>query len=269
MAMLSRRARWWMVVGAAGLALAGIWLMLAGQPDDGALERVRQTGVLRVGLDASFPPFEELDSTGQVVGYDADLAAALAARLAARAEFVNVGFDGLYEALAANRVDVVISSLAYDARRTRDVAYSPAYFNAGQQLVMPAGHVTATANTLPLLELLSGKLVSVEWGSPGDMEARRLQHLTPGLRLLSFPGAGEALAALLAGEADAAISDGVAVHQFSRSHPGQLSTVRQLTDESYVTATRITARHLAQAINQALDELRQSGALEALETKWF
>jgi len=267
--VLSWRTRRWMAFGAAALALAGAWLMLAGRPDDGTLERVRQTGVLRVGLDASFPPFEALDSGGQVTGYDADLATALAARLAARAEFVTVGYDGLYEALAANRVDVVVSSLAYDPRRTRDVAYSPAYFNAGQQLVMPAGLVTATTGTLPLTELLAGKRISVEWGSPGDMEARRLQHEAAGLRVQAFASAGEALAALLAGEADAAIFDGVALHQFSRSHPGQLSAVRQLTDESYVTATRINARSLAQAIDQALDDLRRSGALEAMETKWF
>ena len=67
--------------------------------------------------------------TGQIVGLDVDLARAIAFDLGVEAEFVNIGFDGLYDALLARRVDMVISGLPYDPRWTQDVAYTLNYFN--------------------------------------------------------------------------------------------------------------------------------------------
>ena len=113
----------------------------SGSPD--ALERVLETGVLHVGMDASYPPFETVDGEGNLVGFDVDLARQLAARLGAahgtqvRVEFVaNLPYDGLYDALAAGRVDVVASALYVDPLRMDEVAYSTASFNAGQVLVV-------------------------------------------------------------------------------------------------------------------------------------
>jgi ABC-type amino acid transport substrate-binding protein len=262
--MKNRTVRW-IIAGGLVLLLAAAGLSLArGRADDGALERVQSGRVLRVGLDASFPPFETLDTAGEVTGADADLARALAARLGAEPAFVNLGFDGLYDALLADRVDVVISGLPYDPRRTRDVIYSPPYFNAGQVLVARAGDTALSGS-----QALAGRTVAVEWGSQADMEARRLKQTVAGLTILSRPTAQDALQALVAGQADAAIADGVSARQFMRSNAGQVRTVETLTDEPYVIASRARSRRLAEAIDQALLELRQSGELDRLLARWF
>jgi ABC-type amino acid transport substrate-binding protein len=246
-------------------------LLLRGQGDDGTLDRVQATGELRVGLDASFPPFESLDAAGNVVGFDADLARAVATRLGAEPVFVNIGFDGLYDALLANRVDVVISGLPYDPRWTQDVIYSQPYFNAGQVLVVRAGDSASagSASGAPMPELLAGRTVAVEWGSQADMEARRLKQTITDLKTLPQPTAQDALNALVAGQADAAIADAVSVYQFMSANGGQVRLVETLTDEPYVIATRIKSRRLAQAADDALTGLRESGALDALLAKWF
>jgi len=247
------------------LLLTTVALALLRSPgDDGTLERVQTTGELRVGLDASFPPFESLDATGQVVGFDADLARALAASLDAEPVFVTIGFDGLYDALLAGRIDVIISGLPYDPRRTQDVLYSQPYFNAGQVLVARADDATLTGS-----ESLSGRTVAVEWGSLGDMEARRLRETVGDLQTIPQPTAREALRALVAGQADAAIADAVSVYQFIGEEKGKVRVVEFLTDEPYVIATRSRSPRLAEAINEALSELRESGALEALRAKWL
>jgi ABC-type amino acid transport substrate-binding protein len=253
------------------VALALSLLLARGRGDDETLDRVQATGELRVGLDASFPPFESLDAAGNVVGFDADLARAVAARLDAEPVFVNIGFDGLYDALLAKRVDVVISGLPYDPRRTRDVIYSQPYFNAGQVLVLRAGDSTMadSGSSAPLPDLLSGRTVAVEWGSQADMEARRLKQTIADLETLPQPTAQDALNALVAGDADAAIADAVSVYQFMSANGGQVRRVETLTDEPYVIASRIKSRRLAQAVDDALAGLRESGTLDALLAKWF
>ncbi len=255
----------WMIAGGVVVLLVAAGLSLArGRADDGALERVQAGRVLRVGLDASFPPFETLDAAGEVSGVDADLARALAARLGAEPTFVNIGFDGLYDALLADKVDVVISGLPYDARRTQDVIYSPPYFNAGQVLVARAGDTALDGS-----QALAGRTVAVEWGSQADMEARRLKQTIAGLSILSRPTAQDALQALAAGQADAAIADGVSARQFMRSNAGQVRVVETLTDEPYVIASRARSRRLAEAIDRALLDLRESGELDRLIERWF
>jgi len=253
------------VVALALMALAVVVINLT--QDDGSLDRVRATGVLRVGLDASFPPFEWLDDKGDVVGCDADLARLIAAPLGAKPQFVNIGFDGLYEALKADRVDIVISGLPYDERRTRDVAYSQSYFNAGQLLVVLADAVFTPDQEADPSLLLAGRRVTVEWGSMGDMRARQLQKTADGMQVLPQPGAEAALAALLAGSADAAIGDAVSVHQFMGAHHDAVRIVRPLTDEPYVIASPIESRRLSAAIDAELSRIRQSGVLSTLQDR--
>ncbi len=255
------------------LVAVAVGLLVRERKDDGTLDRVQATGVLRVGLDASFPPFESLDGAGNVVGFDADLARAIATELDAGPVFVNVGFDGLYDALLAGRVDVVISGLPYDPRRTQDVIYSQPYFNAGQVLVVRADDTTIAGSGEPALSevegSLAGRTVAVEWGSLADMEARRLREVVGDLETLPQPTAREALDALVAGQADAAIADAVSVYQFIGQGGGEVRVVETLTDEPYVIATRIKSRRLAEAIDDTLTRLRESGALDELLAKWF
>ena len=66
---------------------------------------IQETGVWRVGLDPSFPPFENLDTAGRSVGLDVDLADAIAAAWGVRVEIVSLGFDELLDAVHAHKVD--------------------------------------------------------------------------------------------------------------------------------------------------------------------
>src|SRR5210317_512895 len=82
------------------VALMSLWLALSScQAQSGSWERIKQSGVLRVGLDPTYPPFEVSDGDG-AVGLDIDLANALASELGLNSEFIYFGYDGLYDALA-------------------------------------------------------------------------------------------------------------------------------------------------------------------------
>ncbi|MBN1991461.1 MAG: transporter substrate-binding domain-containing protein [Anaerolineae bacterium] len=229
--------------------------------DDGALAEIQRRGTLRVGLDASFPPFEMINETGQIVGLDVDLAQVIAADLGVEAEFVNIGFDGLYDALLARRVDIIISGLPYDPRWTQDVAYTHNYFNAGQVLVTCANN-----NAVNTVEDLKGRTIAIEWGSQADMEARQLAREVEGITLLRQESAAAALTALFGGQADAAIVDAVSgVSAFSRG----LKIVAYLTDEWYAAAVPIKSQALLEAVNETLIRLDESGRMAEMQAQWL
>jgi polar amino acid transport system substrate-binding protein len=237
-----------------------LWIVLA-PGDDGTLAQVQRRGTLRVGLDASFPPFETIDGTGQIVGLDVDLARIIAADLGVQADLVNIGFDGLYDALLARRVDIVISGLPYDPRWTQDVAYTRTYFNAGQVLVTATG-----GQPIKTVEDLADRTVAVEWGSQADMEGRQLAEDIEELTLLRRPTATEALEAVVSGQAEAAIVDGVSgISAQSRG----LIVVTYLTDEWYAAAVHIDSRALLKAVNQTLARLEESGEMARLQARWL
>jgi len=249
--MRNKAQRWAAVLLILALAAWGGWTAYQHWQAQSGLAEIQRRGVLRVGLDASFPPFESLDEDGQVVGLDADIARAIATDLAMDVEFVNIGFDGLYDALLIERVDMLLSGLPVDPYRTRDVAYSLNYFNAGQVLVTRRDDIQSVDD-------LMGQTVAVEWGSLADMEARRLQKTIANLQTNPQPDARSAL------QFDIAIVDGV-----SALGNSQLRIVEYLSDEWYAAAVSVENSALLAEINKTLERMRESGEMERLQKAWF
>jgi len=225
--------------------------------------------VLRVCTDPSWPPFESVDEeTGQIEGLDVDLANLLAGRLrpqgaGVRAEIVPVGFDGLYDALAASRCDAVLSALPYEPMRTEDVAYSMAYFNAG--LVLVTREDTAG---IERLADLADRVVGVEWGFVPEGDGRQ-RLFFQGLGPRRYDTAGDALRALQAGEVEAALVDRITALAFLRDCKGLQLVGEPITDLNYVIPVRPDSFRLLGEINRVLLEMREDGTLEELQERWF
>ncbi len=244
----------------------GVWYWLGREEEkDHTWAVIQQTGVLRVGMDASYPPFEEIDeTTGEVRGYDVDLAREIGRRLGLEVQFVNIGFDGLYDALIAKKVDAVISALPYDPLRTQDVFYTVSYFNAGLVLVVGEGETEIES-----VDDLGGRTLGVEWGSDGDAQGRRLVKRLNGLTLRPYPTPLDTLWGLKNGEVEAVLVDAVSAYHFIK-HEGAVKIVGEpVTDESYVIAVGPTSTELLSALNAVLLALRDDGTLIRLRDKWF
>ena len=272
-----------------------------------------ETGVLRVGMDASFPPFETIAADGTLVGFDVDLARELGRRLGpalskdegVEVQFVaNLPYDGLYDALAVNRVDVVISALVVNPARMSDFAYSASYFDAGQVLVVrppasggekrgggieerdPEPVEGACPEPVEGMADMGGRTLAVEFGTQGDLEARKWARRLSGLTVVPCQTAAEALAAVAAGEADAALVDHVSAlaamarlnlraEPQAESSPksraeGELVIVgKPVVGEPYAVAVHRGGRYLLRAINEALAEMEADGTMEALVAEWL
>jgi ABC-type amino acid transport substrate-binding protein len=236
-------------------------VLAACTPTDDAWDRVRETGTLRVGMDASFPPFESVAADGTLAGFDVELARELGKRLSVEVQFVaNLPYDGLYDALAVDRVDVVISALVVNPARMADFAYSTSYFDAGQVLVTREGETAIEA-----MSDLSGRTLAVELGTQGDMEARRLADLA----VVPHQTAADALAAVAAGEAEAALVDHVSALAATQAQNGLIVAGEPVVEEPYAVAVRQDSRRLLRAINEALADMAADGTMETLVTQWL
>lgn len=263
----SKRLYRWGMVTLVLVLFAGAWLLLRGPRVDNSLTDLRSRGELKVCMDASYPPFEWIPEglpADHIIGLDVDLARAVAARLGVTATLVNVGWDGLYDALLVGKCDAVVSALPYDPNRTEEAAFSASYFNAGPVLL-----VRSAGATIDDLKALVGRSLAVTWGSAGDVEASALQRRLRDVAVKRLAEPAEVLEALRAAEVDAALVDHLTALQAVYADDGFKIVGPPLTDDLYVIAVRRYEGALLAAVDEALMALRDDGALDELKASWF
>jgi polar amino acid transport system substrate-binding protein len=234
-------------------------LLLPPWLDDDVRRRIAATRTLRVGLDPAYPPFENTVE-GELVGYDVDLARALGAELDLEVVFVPIAYDGLYDALISGQIDVIISSYPYSQELCGRERCTQPYFQAGQVLVVRAGSPIRGPDDL------AGRAVAVEWGGPGDVLVRPWEASGRVGRRVTLMSPQEALAAVAAGQVDAAVVDRISALTFD--DPALVVLEPPVEDESFVAVVAARAVWLQRRLDWALDRLRVEGVLGALEEYW-
>jgi len=247
------------------LVVIGVLLISAcGRAGNRGVARIQSAGVLRVAVDPSLVPFAYVDESGTLVGYDVDLARALAARLDVEAHFVSTGYDALYDALTVGRADVIISALYPDPSRTHAFAYSDPYFNAGDVLIVREDRIIDRPADL------AGETVVCRFGTTGHMAALTWQEtLDPPPEVVPVEDLEAWLPSLANGDADALVIDRVTALGLAAGPPDLRVVHPPVTDEPYVVAARSEDRGLIDALDRALTALEADGTLAALERRWM
>lgn len=219
-------------------------------------------GEMRIGVDASYPPFA-VATADDLFGLDIDLGRALADHLGIPVRFVNMGFDGLYDSIRADQVDMVISALLIDPARTAEVRYTRPYFNAGIVLVSPANQ------PLNNMEAVAGRALAYEFGSEADNQARLWARRIPPFETRPYELPIYALDAVRTGEAHAALVDATTFRVYLREHQGWAVHYVYVTDAPYAIALRIDHVATWEAVNRALDDLAENGTLDGILRRWL
>ncbi|NPV07012.1 MAG: transporter substrate-binding domain-containing protein [Anaerolineae bacterium] len=219
-------------------------------------------GTIRVGTEAAYPPFENKDESGNIVGFDIDLMNAIAERAGFEVEYVDTPFDGIFVALQSGEFDAVISAATITSERAQIVDFSDPYFDAGLALVVRADSPYQAA------EDLEGQPIGVQLGTTGDMEAtdrygeenvRRYDDV-----LLAFQ-------ALISGDVEGVVNDLPVTEGYMANNPE--SNLRlipgMLTSEQYGIAVNKSRPELLAAINQALAEIKADGTYDEIYSKWI
>jgi ABC-type amino acid transport substrate-binding protein len=169
--------------------------------DDSTLERIDRTGVMRVGVSATQPPFSMKTKSRDVIGFDIDLANALAAAMDVRVEIVVMDFAQLLPAVEDYRVDIALSGMTMTAARNRRVAFAGPYFVSGKGVLTKSASLAQAddpddlksgSNTIVALkDSTSFELVA---GLGGDVEAVAVKDYATGVKQV-IDGKADALRA--------------------------------------------------------------------------
>lgn len=254
------------IILASSITLIVIFFALLVFPDSSSADETWQalldSGELRIGMEASYPPFETIAPDGSFTGFDVDLSQEIAHRLGVEPVFYNIAYDSLYDSLYSGRVDILISGLVPAYAVEGKANFSVPYFNAGEHLVVGRG--TPVDN----MQDLENRILAVEYGAGGDIEARKWQRRFVSLTILRNVSAGEALAAVGDGRADAALVDGVSARLGTVDYP-ELYIAESVTDVFFAAAVHPENEILLKRVNEAIESMAGDGTLDILINRWF
>lgn len=263
--------RWLLALGISFVVTAWIWALglfvfylrwNAFQRPGPPVQELFPYGEMRIGVDASYPPFA-VAASDDLFGLDIDLGRALGERLGAPVRFVNMGYDGLYDAIRADQVDLVISALLIDPSRSAEVNYTAPYFDAGLVLV------SRTETPLDTMEDMPGHSVAFEFGSGADEQARLWARRIAHFNTLPYELPQYALDAVRLNIADAALVDAVSLRLYLRSHPDWAALSSYVIHAPYAIAVRIDRYERWDAVNRALQTLIENGTLDTILKRWL
>ncbi|HSK14639.1 MAG TPA: basic amino acid ABC transporter substrate-binding protein [Gaiellaceae bacterium] len=217
-----------------------------------------EAGVLTVGSDIPFPPFEYLEG-GEEAGFDVELVNEMASRLGLETKWVDTPFDTLFTQLAGGRFDVVASATTITEERQQTVNFTESYYAAQQALIVNSEETPDIASTD---DLGSGDVVAVQSGTTGEIWAR--ENVPEGVDVRSFPDAPDTYTALEAGNVTAVIFDEPSALAEAGQRPS-LSVVDTIdTGERYGFAVDPNNEELLDALNDALQEMLDDGTYERI-----
>ncbi|MBK7973532.1 MAG: amino acid ABC transporter substrate-binding protein [Deltaproteobacteria bacterium] len=253
----------WLVATLAVAALPA----LAADPTPAALrapERIAKAGVLRVAIDATYPPMEFEGSDGKATGFDVDLATDLARRLGVRAEFVVMNWDGILAGLTSSRYDVIVSSMNVTPER-KAVADFVEYLQMAQVVVAkPGSNVKSTAD-------LAGKVVAVQADTTSHQAVLKAKADGVAIKdVKAFQLATQAFQALKAGQAEAIVIDEPVARYYAKRDAASFQVTGQaLAPEPVGMAVKKPGGELVQALAAALEAARADGTFQRISETWF
>lgn len=247
----------WGVIGVIIVAIAaGAWLAWPRPvPPDLSLQRVQKAGVLVVGIDPSYPPFESLNGKGQIVGFDVDVANDFAHRLGVRVQFVSIDFGSIFDALEVSKFDAIIGGVSPAPEYQKRIAFSIPYFDDGLVVVENPG--------------ISPRVLGIESGSDADLDLDQLRPKLPNYTFQQFDDQDEIHTELSQKKLHGAIVDATTAEIWAHQTAGLVVRPTRLTSYPFVVAVRRPDQKLLLAINQQLTVLKESGVIDQLEQKWF
>lgn len=229
----------------------------AAQEEAGA-EDVLADGVLTVGTNAEFPPFEFVDDNGEPDGFDIALIKAIGEKLGVTVEVENMEFDSLVSSIGS-KIDVAIAGMTVTDERKGSVDFSAPYYEAVQYVIVPAGSEIATA------EDLVGKTIGVQLGTTGDFIA---SDDIADTTVNQYNKGVDAVNDLLNGRVDCVIIDKNPALVFASKFEGQVVALDgaqfEFGVEEYAIALPKGDTALAEKINAALEEIKADGTFDKL-----
>lgn len=245
-------------------ALSAIGFTAVAAHAEDLLDSVKHAGVLRIGLEGTYPPFDSRNSAGELEGFDVDVAKAVAAKLGVKPQFIPTEWSGIIAALQTGKFDVIVNQVTITPQRKQVLDFSQPYTYSAAQLIQ---RVDDKREFKSLDEFKGDKKLGVTLGTNYDQMARAV----PGINAQTYPGAPEKLRDLSSKRIDATIDDRLMLPYMIKTSqlPLRPGAVLKGADQEMGIPFRKNNPKFAKAINDALTELKQDGTLKKISVHWF
>ncbi|MHC1721550.1 MAG: basic amino acid ABC transporter substrate-binding protein [Clostridiaceae bacterium] len=231
---------------------------------DTSLDDIKKAGVIKIGMDAGYAPFEMVDNNSNIVGFDVDLGNKIAEKLGVKAEFVNTSFNGIIVALTSDKFDMIISGLSVTDERKLQIAFAGPYLQSAQTVI-----VSSDNTEIKSIADLKGKVIGVQLGSTGEVAANKLEGLK---EIKSYDAVPDELIDLATGRLDAVIVDkpvgGYYVTQSSNKDAYKTLDEALVKEDIGIGLEKEDAALTAE-VQKIYDGLVADGTMSKISVKWF
>ena len=217
-------------------------------------------GVLTMGTNAAFPPYEFVDENNEVAGIDADIAKAVAEKLGLELEIKDMAFDSLITAVESGSVDIVLAGMTVTPERQEAVNFTTSYATGIQVVIVTEGSAIVS------IDDLEGKKIGVQSGTTGDIYCSSApEDGGYGEDAVSrFDNGALAVQALMNGQVDCVVIDNEPAKAFVDANDGLKILETEFAVEDYAAAINLENTALLDAVNDALAELDTEGKLDEI-----
>jgi polar amino acid transport system substrate-binding protein len=248
-----------LALSAAALALFG-----AGAQAD-QLDDIRKKGEIIVGVLGTDEPNSFINAkTREIVGYEVDLAKAIASKLGVKLTLKQLAVAARIPELQQGRVDILAASLTHNREREAQIDFSLTTFVTGQ-LVMVKNSSGITA----LSQLAGKKVLTVKGGT----QEPNIRKAVPGVEVVTFETAPQAFLALQQGKGSAYVNDEISLFSnFAKLGPAKKDYTilpQNISVEPLALGLKKGEKGLKSLVDGVLRDLETSGEAEKLFLKWF
>ncbi|MGD9915889.1 MAG: ABC transporter substrate-binding protein [Rhizobiaceae bacterium] len=225
---------------------------------------------LKIGTEGAYPPFNNLTTDGQLVGFDIDIANALCEEMKAKCEFVTQDWDGIIPALQAGKFDAIIASMSITDERKEKVDFTDKYYNTPSAVVVPKdSDLTAISK-----EAFAGKTIGVATSTTHYNYAEKTYTDST---IKGYPSSQEFMLDIANGRLDAVEDDVIVLQTFLDSPEGACCKLLGLPDPQPVEifgpgagiAIRKGETALVDKFNAAIKAIRANGKYKEINDKYF
>ena len=217
-------------------------------------------GKLTMSTNAAFPPYESTDDNGNFVGIDVDVAAAIAEKLGLELQVDDMDFDAALLAAQNGKSDMVMAGVTVTEDRQLVMDFSDSYATGIQSIIVKEDSDIASPDDL------ADKMIGTQRGTTGYIYCSDDfgdEHVTP------YDDGLTAVQALVNGQVDAVVIDNAPAKEFVAANPGLKILDTSYAEEDYAIGVAKGNTAMLDAINGALEELKNDGTLQAIVDKYI
>ena len=228
--------------------------------DEGEKEEAKgeEKKTLVMATNAEFPPYE-FHEGDDIVGIDAEMAAAVAGELGMDFKIEDMAFDSIIPAVDSGKADIGVAGMTVTESRLKNVNFSDTYAKATQVVIVKEGSAIAGPDDL------TGKKVGVQLGTTGDIYASDIKDA----EVEQYNKGFEAVQALTQEKIDAVVIDGEPAKEFVKDAEGLKILDEAFTEEEYAIAIAKDNEDLLEKVNGALKSLKESSKLDESVAKYI